>query len=107
MLYPMAAFTQRFSFVQRWLALAMTGLLLAALILGSCKKNDDGTAPVAALPAVQLANNAALGSFLMDGQGHTLYYFALDVNGSNACGTGACAAEWPVFYAAARPWAPG
>jgi hypothetical protein len=29
----------------------------------------------------------------------TLYYFTLDVAGSNSCGTVACAAEWPIFYA--------
>lgn len=81
--------------------LAVAGCLLLGLSpLSGCQKKDDAVTPTATPPAVQLAADAKLGSFLTDGQGNTLYYFTLDVTGSNSCDVAACAAEWPVFYAA-------
>jgi len=71
--------------------------------VGGCKKNEDSPAP----PAVTLASSAALGNFLTDEQGNTLYCFGLDVNGSSTCGTAACAAEWPIFYASTVTVGPG
>lgn len=91
-----------FARLQRLPAFAGAGLLAAALVLGGCKKKDsDAATPAAAeQPTVKLANNATLGNLLVDGQGNTLYYFAPDVNGSNACTSPGCVATWPVFYAA-------
>lgn len=78
------------------LLITFTTLTLATTLLSGCKKDKgDTAAPV----AVKLTSSATLGNFLTDGQGNTLYYFAPDVNGSNACGSAACAAEWPLFYA--------
>lgn len=86
--------------LQRLSGLALACLLATALLLGGCQKNEDSsTAPAATPPAVQLASDAKLGSYLTDGQGNTLYYFVLDVDGSNNCGTPDCAPAWPVFYA--------
>ncbi len=84
------------SFLARLPALALASLLLSTLLLSSCKKDETAAAPA---PAVQLHSDATLGSFLTDSQGNTLYYFTLDVTGSNNCGTAACDSEWPVFYA--------
>ena len=70
--------------------------LLAVLALGGCKKSEEESAPP---PAVQLGTSAAVGNYLMDAAGNTLYYFSFDVSGSNSCGSAACAAQWPVFYA--------
>lgn len=78
---------------------ALVSLVLLTHWLSGCQKKQDAVAPTP--PAVQLANDAKLGSFLTDGQGNTLYYFSLDVAGSNSCGAAACAAQWPVFYAPA------
>ncbi|RZK61467.1 MAG: hypothetical protein EOO59_05010 [Hymenobacter sp.] len=69
--------------------------LLPALLLSSCKKDATEATPAA---TIQLSSDATLGSFLTDGQGNTLYYFTLDVTGSNNCGTAACASQWPPFY---------
>lgn len=76
-----------------------SSLLMTSLLSGCQKKDDSTPVPAPAPPAVQLATDAKLGSILTDGQGNTLYYFALDIAGSNSCGTAACAAQWPVFYA--------
>jgi predicted lipoprotein with Yx(FWY)xxD motif len=46
---------------------------------------------------VDLAINATLGSYLVDGSGHTLYYFTKDAADMNSC-KGACLTNWPVFY---------
>ncbi|NML66683.1 hypothetical protein HHL22_15860 [Hymenobacter sp. RP-2-7] len=97
----MALFTIRFHWLARCSARTLAGFLLVVLTLSSCQKKEDAVAPTPAPPAVQLANDAKLGSFLTDGQGNTLYYFTLDVSGSNNCGAAACAAQWPVFYAPA------
>jgi predicted lipoprotein with Yx(FWY)xxD motif len=49
---------------------------------------------------VDLASDEALGTFLVDGSGMTLYRFATDVPGSgvSACYDD-CAERWPVFFA--------
>lgn len=94
----MTSFFTRFSFLQRLTSLAVVGFVFLTLALSGCQKKDDTVAPAPAPPALQLTTDAKLGSFLTDGQGNTLYYFALDVAGSSNCGTAACAANWPVFY---------
>jgi len=50
---------------------------------------------------VDLASDEALGTFLVDAEGMTLYRFATDVPGSkvSAC-YGTCAERWPAFFAA-------
>lgn len=75
---------------------AATTLLLSAFALGSCTKSGEDAAPA---PAIALGTSTAVGKYLTDGAGNTLYYFAFDVSGSNSCGSAACAAQWPVFYA--------
>ncbi|KQC12276.1 MAG: hypothetical protein APR56_06820 [Methanosaeta sp. SDB] len=49
---------------------------------------------------VDLATDEALGTFIVDGAGMTLYYFATDVSGSGASACyDTCAERWPAFFA--------
>jgi len=60
--------------------------------------DDDSNSPL-----ISLSNNNSLGSFIIDNEGMTLYYFANDVPGSDStvptsnCPAG-CAVAWPLFY---------
>lgn len=45
---------------------------------------------------IQLQSHAALGSYLTDDKGMTLYYFTKDADNINAC-QGQCLVNWPVF----------
>lgn len=47
--------------------------------------------------AVSLATSATLGSYLVDKDGRSLYFFSTDANGQSSC-TGGCEVVWPVFY---------
>ncbi len=62
------------------------------------------TAPAAAPAAValKLSQNSALGSFLTDGQGRTLYVFLKDTMNTSNC-NGGCAQTWPPLTAQAKP----
>jgi predicted lipoprotein with Yx(FWY)xxD motif len=53
-------------------------------------------------PATLRMTRSSLGSFLVDGQGHTLYLFEKDQRGESYCG-GACAAVWPPFETSSKP----
>lgn len=71
-----------------------------ASVLYSCSKNDNPSGPDTPPEKkahVQVATDATYGKILTDSAGKTLYFFALDANGSSAC-TGDCLAAWPVFY---------
>ena len=69
-------------------------LLFFSVVLKSCAK----TKTAEKVNSVQLANSAALGSYLTDNKGYTLYYFSNDIDGGiNKC-TGGCLAVWPIFY---------
>ncbi len=74
---------------------------------------EDGTLNGPAAPAEGgLVVNAAttdLGTFLVDAEGKTLYFFTNDtVPGASVCGTGGCLENWPVFGPAeGQGFAPG
>jgi predicted lipoprotein with Yx(FWY)xxD motif len=51
---------------------------------------------------VAVANDAALGDHLVDGDGHTLYLFDKDSGTTTAC-TGDCATNWPPLIADGTP----
>jgi predicted lipoprotein with Yx(FWY)xxD motif len=51
----------------------------------------------AATNTIRIGSSVQLGSFLVDANGKTLYYFANDVSGKSNC-TGQCSAIWPAFY---------
>ena len=46
--------------------------------------------------SVMVATNAALGNYLVDGNGKTLYWYTPDTVGMSAC-TGGCIKNWPAF----------
>ncbi|MEI6276018.1 MAG: hypothetical protein WCP08_08510 [Prolixibacteraceae bacterium] len=85
--------------------LSFTIMLIAAgLVLTQCQKSDTSSPYL-----VNLGNSTALGSYLMDNNGNTLYFFAMDSNGANNC-TGGCTTNWPVFFVSgitAEKLAPG
>lgn len=89
-------------------SLALVGIT-SILFLSACSKSNDSMAP--AYPPVTtpvnpptsstglaLKSNATFGNILTDANGKTLYFFALDANGTSSC-SGGCAVAWPVYYA--------
>ncbi len=84
-------------------------VLTGALLIAGCTQN---TAPgqvtqqltplTTQTPDTIRVASSSLGNILVDAQGKTLYYFALDVpaSGASSC-TGSCAGIWPIFYSSA------
>lgn len=82
------------------LSLALFGFLSVGTV--SCKK-DAASTPVEdpdAIATVKLATSATLGTYLTDANGHTLYFFARDVDGVNTCTSATCNPLWPVYHEA-------
>jgi predicted lipoprotein with Yx(FWY)xxD motif len=76
----------------------MKQCLLSFLVLGtmtilfnSCDKNDSNPNP--AKKNIHLVTSPALGKYLVDKKGRTLYYFSNDANGLSNC-SGGCATNW-------------
>jgi predicted lipoprotein with Yx(FWY)xxD motif len=63
-----------------------------------------GTSPAAGAVSLAVGQNATLGSFLTDSQGHTLYVFMKDTSNTSTC-TGNCAQTWPPFTSQGTPQA--
>jgi len=56
------------------------------------------TGPAVAMHhAVKVAQKEAIGSYLTDTEGMTLYWFTKDSVGQSAC-AGDCVTKWPLFY---------
>lgn len=74
--------------------LTLATIVIFAFIQSGCenKNEDDGF-------EVKLATSAALGQYLVDTNGSTLYMFANDSKGRTSC-AGGCATLWPYFYVA-------
>ncbi len=77
-------------------------LFVFALVLSAC-----GTAtPAPVLPtgpaAVNVSQNATLGSFLVDSKGMTLYLYTTDTPNKSNC-YGPCAVAWPPLLTAGAP----
>ncbi len=90
--------------------LIVIGIVLAAVLAAGCTQPGVPTPTPTATPTVttgptgvpttvKLATNTTLGIYLVDENGISLYYFALDVpgNGTSAC-SGNCSQLWPPFY---------
>ncbi|UOQ96516.1 hypothetical protein MUN81_14855 [Hymenobacter sp. 5317J-9] len=90
------SFLGRFRLVAFWLALLAS---LGAGVAG-CKKDSTPEIDQDAVANVKLANSATLGTYLTDADGNTLYFFARDVDGTNACTSATCMPLWPVYYQA-------
>lgn len=70
--------------------------MIFLLLIPSCTKEDMNGSPV--LSSIQLKTSPALGSYLSDSLGYTLYYFSNDFDGNSSC-TGGCLNVWPIYYA--------
>ncbi len=98
--------------VRLGLALAASGLLLAACggSPGSTATHSSGASPRTAGATSHAATvrtrSGALGTFLTDGSGRTLYLFAADHGSTSTC-TGGCASAWPPFTTHGKPTAAG
>lgn len=79
-------------------ALVITTFFLSCSSDGGDSGDNGGNnnPPAVEKKAVSLATNATLGSYLVDKDGRTLYFFSTDANGQSSC-TGGCEALWPVF----------
>ncbi len=84
--------------------LSFAAVLLAAVALAGCGGSSSSPTPAPASGAtVNATSVGTVGTVLVAGSnGHTLYEFANDVNGSgtSAC-TGGCATTWPPLAAPA------
>ena len=94
--------------------------LLAIVLLAGCESGSTGsvpssaaatarasagsTVPAASGPGVVSAMTGALGVYLVDGAGRTLYQFDSDSGGTSSC-VAACATTWPPLITAGRPTA--
>jgi len=78
------------------LAIASIAVMFASW---SCSKNNNSTSTPTPANAVKLSANAKFGNILTDSKGKTLYFFAIDANGSSGC-NGGCSVVWPTFYQA-------
>lgn len=76
----------------------LIGLCLLTFFF-ACSKKDDVKDPSSAKKGLQLASNAKFGAVITDNTGKTLYFFAMDANGTSGC-TGGCEVIWPVYYSA-------
>lgn len=81
--------------------------LAGSILLSSCSKSGDsspdttnpyGNGGTTTTANLQLSTDATFGSVLSDANGKTLYFFAIDANGTSGC-TGNCELAWPVYYA--------
>lgn len=70
-------------------------LPLLIISMAGCKKGDN-TPPVVITKQIKIATSKSLGSYLVDTDGRTLYFFSNDFNGQNSC-AGGCEAVWPYF----------
>ena len=84
-------------------------VLTGALLIAGCTQNtapaqvtQQMTPLTTQTPDTIRVAAGSLGNILVDAQGKTLYYFALDVpaSGASMC-TGSCAGIWPIFYSSA------
>ena len=89
----------------------LIAIVLAALLAAGCTSNQGPAAPIstpATTPGasgttgpltIMTANNSTLGTYLVDGNGMTLYYFADDApnSGESSCGD-TCVQYWPPFH---------
>ncbi|WP_165972147.1 plastocyanin/azurin family copper-binding protein [Paenibacillus piri] len=66
--------------------------------LAGQKVIDAAKAAAAQYASIRIATDAALGSYLVDEAGKTLYMFMKDTPGISTC-KDQCAVNWPVYYA--------
>jgi predicted lipoprotein with Yx(FWY)xxD motif len=92
--------------------LILPTLGILALIVSACASSATPVAgqssnlPTVAVPsgpaAVNVGQNATLGSFLVDSKGMTLYLYTKDAPGTSNC-YGSCASYWPPLLTTGAP----
>jgi predicted lipoprotein with Yx(FWY)xxD motif len=89
---------------------APLALIPATLVLAGCGASNHATtvnaAPAASKHAIVKTRHGKLGTFLVDGSGHTLYLFRKDTTRRSHC-SGTCAFAWPPLTTRERPEAEG
>lgn len=78
----------------------MMALAIVLMIcFASCKKDGSSTDNNTPGPVtgIMLNSRASFGNIMTDNNGRSLYFFAIDANGTSGC-TDGCAVTWPVFY---------
>jgi predicted lipoprotein with Yx(FWY)xxD motif len=90
------------SLLMRACSLGLGLMLLGSAGLGlvGCKKDATAEVDQDAVANVKVGTSATLGPYLTDASGNTLYIFARDVDGTNACTSATCNPLWPVYYEA-------
>ena len=90
----------------RLLILVLTCLAVGAVGAACGSSNDTsssaGSNPTG--PVTVTARNGAMGMYLTDGEGRSLYLFEADTSGTSTC-TGACATQWPPLLTTGAPQA--
>jgi predicted lipoprotein with Yx(FWY)xxD motif len=80
------------------------GVIIAGVLASGCASQPSGNASPTptGTPSTQYtimtSSTSQLGTFLVDGNGMTLYNFTIDSKDASVC-TGTCISVWPVFYA--------
>jgi predicted lipoprotein with Yx(FWY)xxD motif len=72
--------------------------IICLLLAPSCTHEKLNPPPPIQQPVIQLKTSAALGNYLSDSLGYTLYYFSNDFDGKSNC-TGGCLNVWPIYFA--------
>jgi predicted lipoprotein with Yx(FWY)xxD motif len=84
----------------------LLGLTVLALILSACASSPKAVQPIVPATgggtAVNVGQNAALGSFLVDLKGMTLYLYTKDTPNTSNC-YGSCASYWPPLLTTGTP----
>jgi predicted lipoprotein with Yx(FWY)xxD motif len=85
--------------MKRKITLSVAAACLAVALLGAVMAHASGGAAGAARIGV---TKSALGRFIVDGKGRTLYLFEKDRNHRSAC-YGPCATYWPPLLTRGKP----
>ncbi len=99
--------------MKRTRTLVLLGGAPLALVLAACSNGSGGSGRGGNAGGGQVSHGAAatievskgiLGQMLVDAQGHTLYVFETDTNGTSSC-YGQCASMWPALMTDGSPTA--
>src|SRR5258708_32427791 len=88
--------------MKSFLSISSAAILFAAMVSGAgCKKSSPSISTNGSQSGYQvsLMTSAALGQYLVDKDGRSLYFFSNDPAGKDNC-TRQCQLYWPVFNVA-------
>jgi predicted lipoprotein with Yx(FWY)xxD motif len=83
-------------------AAAMSATATTMMITATTAPTTAAVGTSSGPATIKVAQNAALGSILVDQNGMTLYIFTKDTTGVSTC-TGGCAANWPALLTNGTP----